>query len=46
MKRLAAGETAENALLQLSQRLMNKFLHAPTQALQQAIEQLLLDGKK
>jgi glutamyl-tRNA reductase len=38
LKRLAAGESAEKALSQLSQRLMNKFLHAPTQALQQAGE--------
>ena len=38
LKRLAAGETAENALLQLSQRLMNKFLHTPTQTLRQAGE--------
>jgi glutamyl-tRNA reductase len=36
LKRLAAGETPEEALAQLSQRLMNKFLHAPTQALQLA----------
>jgi glutamyl-tRNA reductase len=38
MKRLAAGDTAEKALLQLSQRLTNKFLHSPVQALQQAGE--------
>jgi glutamyl-tRNA reductase len=34
MKRLAAGETPEKALEQLSLRLTNKFLHAPTQSLQ------------
>lgn len=34
MKRLAAGEAPEKILEQLSQRLTNKFLHAPTQALQ------------
>jgi glutamyl-tRNA reductase len=38
LKRLAAGEPAEKTLLQLSQRLTNKFLHAPTQALQQVGE--------
>jgi glutamyl-tRNA reductase len=38
LKRLAAGERAEQALAQLSHRLMNKFLHAPTQALQQVEE--------
>ena len=38
LKRLAAGETAEKALSRLSERLMNKFLHTPTQALQQAGE--------
>ena len=36
LKRLAAGETPEQVLTQLSQRLMNKLLHAPTQTLQQA----------
>jgi glutamyl-tRNA reductase len=34
MKRLAAGEAVEKVLEQLSLRLTNKFLHAPTQALQ------------
>ena len=33
MKLLAKGESAEKVLEQLSQRLTNKFLHAPTQAL-------------
>ncbi|MCL2022706.1 MAG: glutamyl-tRNA reductase [Betaproteobacteria bacterium] len=36
MKRLVAGETPEEVLEQLSTRLTNKFLHAPTQALRQA----------
>ncbi|MGB4468524.1 MAG: glutamyl-tRNA reductase [Azovibrio sp.] len=34
MKRLAAGDSPEKVLEQLSLRLTNKFLHAPTQALQ------------
>lgn len=34
MKRLAIGESPEKILEQLSVRLTNKFLHAPTQALQ------------
>lgn len=33
LKRLARGETPEQVLEQLSQRLTNKFLHAPTQTL-------------
>ena len=36
MKLLAKGEAPEKVLEQLSQRLTNKFLHAPTQALNQA----------
>ena len=36
LKRLARGETPETVLEQLSQRLTNKFLHAPTQALGQS----------
>ncbi|WP_153129845.1 glutamyl-tRNA reductase [Dechloromonas hortensis] len=36
IKLLAKGESAERVLEQLSQRLTNKFLHAPTQALNQA----------
>ena len=36
LKRLARGETPEAVLEQLSQRLTNKFLHAPTQALGQS----------
>ena len=36
IKLLAKGESAEKVLEQLSQRLTNKFLHAPTQALNQA----------
>ncbi len=36
MKLLAKGESAEKALEQLSLRLTNKFLHAPTQSLNQA----------
>lgn len=35
-KRLAKGEPPEQVLEQLAQRLTNKFLHAPTQALNQA----------
>jgi len=35
MKLLAKGEPAEKVLEALSQRLTNKFLHAPTQALNQ-----------
>ena len=34
MRRLAAGDSPEKVLEQLSLRLTNKFLHAPTQALQ------------
>jgi glutamyl-tRNA reductase len=34
IKRLQAGEAPEKVLERLSQRLTNKFLHAPTQALQ------------
>ncbi|MDR3323569.1 MAG: glutamyl-tRNA reductase [Zoogloeaceae bacterium] len=34
LKRLAAGDAPEKALEQLSARLTNKFLHAPTQSLQ------------
>ncbi|MBU1363892.1 MAG: glutamyl-tRNA reductase [Gammaproteobacteria bacterium] len=36
MKLLAKGEAPEKVLEQLSQRLTNKFLHAPTQALNSA----------
>jgi glutamyl-tRNA reductase len=36
MKLLARGEAPEKVVEQLSQRLTNKFLHAPTQALNQA----------
>jgi len=36
LKQLAKGESPEKVLDQLSQRLTNKFLHAPTQALTQA----------
>ena len=36
LKRLARGEAPEAVLEQLSQRLTNKFLHAPTQALGQS----------
>jgi glutamyl-tRNA reductase len=36
LKLLAKGEPAEKVLEQLSQRLTNKFLHAPTQALNTA----------
>jgi glutamyl-tRNA reductase len=36
VKRLAAGDAPENILEQLSKRLTNKFLHTPTEALQQA----------
>ncbi|KXB31864.1 glutamyl-tRNA reductase [Dechloromonas denitrificans] len=36
IKLLAKGESAERVLEHLSQRLTNKFLHAPTQALNQA----------
>ncbi|MDD2743648.1 MAG: glutamyl-tRNA reductase [Rhodocyclaceae bacterium] len=36
MKQLAKGEPADKVLEHLSQRLTNKFLHAPTQALNQA----------
>jgi glutamyl-tRNA reductase len=36
MKLLAKGESAEKVLEALSQRLTNKFLHAPTQAMNQA----------
>jgi glutamyl-tRNA reductase len=36
MKLLAKGESADKVLEALSQRLTNKFLHAPTQALNQA----------
>jgi glutamyl-tRNA reductase len=36
LKRLAAGDAPEEALAQLSLRLTNKFLHAPTQVLQLA----------
>jgi len=36
MKRLAAGDAPEEIMAQLSSRLTNKFLHAPTQALRQA----------
>jgi glutamyl-tRNA reductase len=36
MKLLAKGENAEKVLEALSQRLTNKFLHAPTQAMNQA----------
>ena len=36
LKRLAKGENPEQVLEQLSHRLTNKFLHAPTQALTQA----------
>ncbi|MDR2189243.1 MAG: glutamyl-tRNA reductase [Azonexus sp.] len=36
LKLLARGEAPEKALEQLSQRLSNKFLHAPMQALNQA----------
>jgi glutamyl-tRNA reductase len=36
LKLLARGESPEKALEALSQRLTNKFLHAPTQALNQA----------
>ena len=36
LKRLARGETPETVLEQPSQRLTNKFLHAPTQALGQS----------
>jgi glutamyl-tRNA reductase len=36
MKLLAKGESAEKVLEALSQRLTNKFLHAPTQTLNQA----------
>ncbi|WP_153111340.1 glutamyl-tRNA reductase [Propionivibrio limicola] len=36
LKLLARGENAENVLEQLSHRLTNKFLHAPTQALSQS----------
>lgn len=36
MKLLAKGEAADKVLEQLSQRLVNKWLHAPTQSLNQA----------
>ena len=36
LKRLTRGESPQDVLEQLSQRLTNKFLHAPTQALTQA----------
>ena len=36
LKLLARGEAPERVIEQLSQRLINKFLHAPTQALNQA----------
>ncbi|MDR3352986.1 MAG: glutamyl-tRNA reductase [Zoogloeaceae bacterium] len=36
MKRLAAGDAPERVLEQFSSRLTNKFLHAPTEALQHA----------
>ena len=36
MKLLAKGESPEKVLDQLSHRLTNKFLHAPTQALNSA----------
>jgi glutamyl-tRNA reductase len=36
MKLLARGEAPEKVVEQLSQRLTNKFLHAPTQTLNQA----------
>lgn len=39
MKLLAKGEAPEKVLEALSQRLTNKFLHAPTQALNQAAAQ-------
>ena len=36
LKLLAKGENPESVLDQLSHRLTNKFLHSPTQALNQA----------